>query len=111
MVHPAIEYPDSCRIGLGYTRETLIPTTTPFLYLRHSCINVIPATTPFQRHSPFQRFSAKAGIQELCMAKQFFVYIMGGRPNGTPCVGATSNPVQRAGHKQGVVEGFTRKDG
>jgi hypothetical protein len=39
-----------------------------------------------------------------------FAYIMAGRANGMLYVGATSNPVQRAGHhKQGVVEGFTRK--
>jgi predicted GIY-YIG superfamily endonuclease len=41
-----------------------------------------------------------------------FAYIMAGRANRMLYVGATSNPVQRAGHrKQGVVEEFTRKYG
>ena len=44
------------------------------------------------------------------MAKQFFVYIMASRRNGTLYIGVTSNLAQRVWyHKQGVVEGFTRK--
>ena len=44
------------------------------------------------------------------MAKQFFVYIMASRRNGTLYIGMTSNLVQRVWHhKQGVVEGFTSK--
>ncbi len=56
----------------------------------------------------------KAGIQEgrPGVAKQFFVYIMASRRNGTLYIGVTSNLVQRVWHhKQDVVEGFTRKYG
>ena len=46
------------------------------------------------------------------MAKQFFVYVMASRRNGTLYVGVTSNPAQRVWHhKEGVVEGFTKKYG
>ena len=56
--------------------------------------------------------SPGAGIQEerLAVAKQFFVYIMASRRNGTLYIGVTSNLVQRVwNHKQGLVEGFTSK--
>ena len=44
------------------------------------------------------------------MAKQFFVYIMASRRNGTLYIGVTSNLSQRVwNHKQGLVEGFTSK--
>ena len=44
------------------------------------------------------------------MAKQFFVYIMASRRNGTLYIGVTSNLIQRVWyHKQGLVEGFTSK--
>ena len=44
------------------------------------------------------------------MAKQFCVYIMASRRNGTLYVGVTSDLVQRVWHhKEGVVEGFTSK--
>ena len=44
------------------------------------------------------------------MAKQFFVYIMASRRNGTLYIGVTSNLIQRVwNHKQGLVEGFTSK--
>ena len=46
------------------------------------------------------------------MAKQFFVYIMASRRNGTLYIGVTSNLVRRVWHhKQSVVEGFTSKYG
>ena len=46
------------------------------------------------------------------MAKQFFVYIMASRRNGTLYVGVTSNLVQRVwNHKRGLVEGFTSQYG
>ena len=46
------------------------------------------------------------------MAKQFFVYVMASRRNGTLYVGVTSNLAQRVWHhKEGVVEGFTKKYG
>jgi putative endonuclease len=42
--------------------------------------------------------------------KKFFVYIMASRRNGTLYIGVTSNLVQRVWfHKQGSIEGFTRK--
>jgi len=53
---------------------------------------------------------AKAGIQEgwPSVTKQFFVYIMASRRNGTIYVGVTSNLVQRVWrHQDDVVEGFT----
>ena len=59
-----------------------------------------------------QVIPAKAGIQKAdrSVAKQFFVYIMASRRNGTLYIGVTSNLVQRAWlHKQGLVEGFTKK--
>jgi putative endonuclease len=67
-----------------------------------------------QRRGLHNVIPAKAGIQEgrPGVAKQFFVYIMASRRNGTLYIGVTSNPVQRVWHhKQDVVEGFTRKYG
>jgi putative endonuclease len=55
---------------------------------------------------------AKAGIQKerSSVAKQFFVYIMASRRNGTLYIGVTWNLVQRVwNHKQGLPEGFTSK--
>ena len=72
---------------------------------RNEYQNVIPA----QSLPPRRR---GAGIQEgrLGVAKRFYVYIMASRRNGTLYIGVTSNPAQRVWyHKQGVVEGFTRK--
>ena len=44
------------------------------------------------------------------MAKQFYVYILASKPNGTLYLGVTSNLVQRVWqHKNNVVEGFTDK--
>jgi putative endonuclease len=44
--------------------------------------------------------------------KHFFVYIMASRRNGTLYVGVTSNLPTRVGiHKEGWVEGFTRRYG
>ena len=46
------------------------------------------------------------------MAKQFFVYIMASKRNGTLYNGVTSNLVQRVWrHKEELIEGFTRKYG
>ncbi len=46
------------------------------------------------------------------MEKQFYVYLMASGLNGTLYVGVTSNLIQRVWqHKQGVVEGFTKKYG
>ena len=57
---------------------------------------------------------AKAGIKKgrPGVEKQFFVYIMASRRNGTLYIGVTSNLVQRVWlHKQGLIEGFTKKYG
>lgn len=44
------------------------------------------------------------------MAKQFYVYILASRRNGTLYTGVTSNLVQRVWqHKRGLVEGFASK--
>jgi len=42
--------------------------------------------------------------------KQFYVYILASKRNGTLYIGVTSNLVQRIWqHKEGLVEGFTKK--
>jgi len=59
-----------------------------------------------------KRHSREGGNPEerSSVAKQFFVYIMASRRNGTLYIGVTSNLVQRVwNHKQGLAEGFTSK--
>ena len=44
------------------------------------------------------------------MAKQFYVYILASKRNGTLYTGVTSNLIQRVWqHKHYVIQGFTRK--
>ncbi len=44
------------------------------------------------------------------MAKQFHVYILASKRNGTLYIGVTSKLVQRVWqHKQGAVDGFTKQ--
>jgi putative endonuclease len=44
------------------------------------------------------------------MAKEFYVYILASKPNGTLYTGVTSNLIQRVWqHKHDVIQGFTRK--
>ena len=44
------------------------------------------------------------------MQKQFYVYILASKRNGTLYTGVTSNLTKRAWeHKEGLVEGFTKK--
>ena len=44
------------------------------------------------------------------MAKQFYIYILASKPNGTLYTGVTSNLIQRVWqHKHDVIQGFTRK--
>ena len=44
------------------------------------------------------------------MAKQFYVYILASKPNGTLYTGVTSNLIQRVWHhKHDVIQGFTQK--
>ncbi|MHC1743068.1 MAG: GIY-YIG nuclease family protein [Syntrophobacteraceae bacterium] len=46
------------------------------------------------------------------MAKQFYVYVMASKRNGTLYIGVTSNLVQRVWqHKEDAVEGFTSQYG
>jgi putative endonuclease len=46
------------------------------------------------------------------MSKQFCVYILASKRNGTLYVGVTSNLVQRIWqHKQGFIDGFTKEYG
>ncbi len=44
------------------------------------------------------------------MVKQFYVYILASKRNGTLYTGVTSNLIQRIWrHKQNTIEGFTKK--
>ncbi|NNM60511.1 MAG: GIY-YIG nuclease family protein [Legionellales bacterium] len=44
------------------------------------------------------------------MEKQYFVYLLASKPNGTLYTGVTSNLIQRIfQHKEGLIEGFTKK--
>ena len=44
------------------------------------------------------------------MPKQFYVYILASKRNGTLYIGVTSNLVQRTWqHKEGQIEGFSKK--
>lgn len=44
------------------------------------------------------------------MSKNFFVYILASKNNGTLYIGVTSNLVQRIWqHKQGVLDSFTKR--
>lgn len=57
---------------------------------------------------------AEAGIQEvfLPMEKQYFVYILASKKNGTLYIGVTSNLPKRIWeHKNGQVSGFTKRYG
>ncbi len=54
---------------------------------------------------------AKAGIHyNTSMARQYYVYILASKRNGTLYIGMTNNLARRVWeHKQGLVEGFTKK--
>jgi putative endonuclease len=57
---------------------------------------------------------AKAGIHynNRTMSRQYHVYILASKPNGTLYIGVTNNIAQRVWeHKQRLVEGFTKKYG
>ncbi len=44
------------------------------------------------------------------MSRQYYVYIFANKPNGTLYIGMTNNIARRVWeHKQGLVEGFTKK--
>ncbi len=48
----------------------------------------------------------------MVMEKQFYVYILASKRNGTIYLGVTSDLVKRVWeHKSGLVEGFTKKYG
>jgi putative endonuclease len=57
---------------------------------------------------------AKAGIHynNQTMQRQYHVYILASKPNGTFYIGLTSNIARQVWeHRQGLVEGFTKKYG
>ncbi len=44
------------------------------------------------------------------MSRQYYVYILASKPNGTLYIGVTNNIARRVWeHKQGWVEGFTKR--
>ncbi len=46
------------------------------------------------------------------MNRQYYVYILASKPNGTLYIGVTNNLARRVWeHKQGLVEGFTKRYG
>lgn len=46
------------------------------------------------------------------MRREYYVYILASKPNGTLYIGVTNNLARRLWeHKQGLVEGFTKKYG
>jgi putative endonuclease len=53
-----------------------------------------------------------AQSRAMCICRQYFVYILASRRNGTLYTGFTSNPVNRiANHKNDLIEGFTKRYG
>jgi putative endonuclease len=65
------------------------------------CESMEPPAKAFGRHS-------RAGGNPCAVTKQFYVYIMASKHNGTLYTGVTSNLVQRIGqHKHDQVEAFT----
>lgn len=47
---------------------------------------------------------------EMKNEKQFFVYVLASQRNGTLYIGVTSDLIKRIGeHKEGVIQGFTRR--
>jgi putative endonuclease len=53
---------------------------------------------------------ASGNPERIVMGRQYYVYILASRRNGTLYTGVTSNLVQRIWqHKQGLVEGFSKK--
>jgi putative endonuclease len=53
---------------------------------------------------------AKVAPQKASMQKQFYVYILASRRNGTLYTGVTSNLVKRVWqHRNGEIDGFTKK--
>ena len=70
-------------------------------------LTVVPAlgSVLWGRHLPGQ---APAGIQEIM--KQYYVYILASRRNGTLYTGITSDLVKRVyEHKNKLADGFTKK--
>ena len=58
----------------------------------------------------YRRHSREGGNPEVTMEKQFYVYILASKRNGTLYTGVTSNLVKRIGeHKHNQIEGFTKK--
>ena len=52
---------------------------------------------------------AKAGIQDIRM-KEYYVYILASKPNGTLYIGVTTDLIKRVyQHKNNILDGFTHK--
>jgi putative endonuclease len=57
-----------------------------------------------------QSFPRKRESINRLMSRQYFVYILASKPKGTLYIGITNNIARRVWeHKQGLVEGFTKK--
>ena len=49
---------------------------------------------------------------DLIMSKQFYVYILASKRNGTLYIGVTNNLVRRVWeHREGLIDGFTKQYG
>jgi putative endonuclease len=88
-------------------KSSMVPPSTP-----------IPEREPTRSHSPERRnppivIPAQAGIHyNTLVPHQYYVYILTSKPNGTLYIGMTNNLARRVWeHKQGLVEGFTKKYG
>jgi len=58
----------------------------------------------------YRRHSREGGNPEVTREKQFYVYILASKRNGTLYTGVTSNLMKRIGeHKHNQIEGFTKK--
>ena len=78
-----------------WAQRRLRPQRTIALFIPfHSAVMLFLLAGAFRGCDDYDTVS-KAGIQKGRMAKQFFVYIMAGRRNGTLYVGITSNLAQR----------------
>ena len=54
----------------------------------------------------------RVNVRPTSATKTYFVYIMASQPNGTLYIGVTNDVIRRAWeHRQGEVEGFTKRYG
>jgi putative endonuclease len=105
-----------------YSRKTgVIPVQPGSLPRRRE--STLPAMDPRLRggelaadyeEAPTHVIPAQAGIHynDRTMRRQYCVYILANKPNGTLYTGVTNNIARRVWeHKQGLVEGFTKEYG